>query len=188
MPVGASAAGAMPVAASALSATSAAPAATLSWDCGVVTTGARSRVDSCWVTSGMFAPPPTVATAETFASGMLLRCNVSSTVLSTPASGSAMSCSNSVRVTRTSEVNPGSSAGTDGRGLGGQPFLGLPAFVAQPGQRADRRGARWIGVVGLGDAGHDVVEQGLVDLVAGEVRVADRLADGVRSPSVRRRA
>jgi hypothetical protein len=55
MPVGASAAAASPVgaipvgasAASPRSATSAAPAATLSWDWGVVTTGARSRSDSC---------------------------------------------------------------------------------------------------------------------------------------------
>ena len=71
---------AIPVAASALSASTAAPAATFSCDCGVVTTGARSRVDSCCVTSGMFAPPPTVATAEMSDSAMLLRCNVSSTV------------------------------------------------------------------------------------------------------------
>nr|CRL67667.1 hypothetical protein CPGR_00539 [Mycolicibacterium malmesburyense] len=73
-------------------------------------TGARRCVDSCCVTSGMFAPPPTVATAETFANGILLCCNVSWMALSTPSSDSAISCSSSVRVTRTSEVNPGRSA------------------------------------------------------------------------------
>ncbi len=113
--VGASAALAMPVGASAdspRSASSAAPAATLSWDCGVVTTGARSRSDSRWVTSGMLAPPPTVATAARPATGIWLRCNISSTVLSTPASGSSMRLSNSVRVNLMSELKPGSSAGT----------------------------------------------------------------------------
>src|SRR6185295_3114136 len=92
MPVGASAAAASPVgaipvgasASSARSATNAAPAATLNCDCGVVTTGVRSRSDSCWVTSGMLAPPPTVATADKLATGMLLRCNVSSMVVSRP--------------------------------------------------------------------------------------------------------
>ena len=53
----------------------------------------------------------------------------------------------------------GQFGGHDGRGLGGQPFLGLAALVAQPGQRPDRGGACRVGVVGLGDTGDDVVEQ-----------------------------
>ena len=48
----------------------AAPAAMASAGSGVVTTGARSCSESRWVTSGMAAPPPTVATAETLASGI----------------------------------------------------------------------------------------------------------------------
>jgi hypothetical protein len=63
MPVGASAP--KPVAAAA-----AAPAAMTSCGWGVVTTGARSRSDRLCVTIGTAAPPPTVATAETLASGM----------------------------------------------------------------------------------------------------------------------
>ena len=90
-----------------------------------------------------------------------------------------MSCSNSVRVTRTSEWKPGKFGGHGRGGLGGQPLLGLPALVAQPGQRTDGRRACGIGVVGFGDAGDDVVEQRLIDLVAGEVGIADGLADGV---------
>ena len=43
---------------------------------------------------------------------MLLRCNVSSMVVSRPASGSEMRFSSSLRVTLTSELKPGSSAGT----------------------------------------------------------------------------
>jgi hypothetical protein len=43
---------------------------------------------------------------------MLLRCNVSSMVVSRPASGSDMRFSSSLRVTLTSELKPGSSAGT----------------------------------------------------------------------------
>jgi hypothetical protein len=60
----------------------------------------------------MFAPPPTVATAEMSDSAMLLRCNASSTVSRKPLSGSAMSCSNSVRVTRISDEKPGNTAWT----------------------------------------------------------------------------
>ena len=94
---------------------------------------------------------------------MLLRCNVSSIAASRPASGSAMRLSSSVRVTRTSERNPGSSAGTTVAVSADSRSLACLALVAQPGQRADRRGACRIGVVGIGDAGEHVVEQRLVD-------------------------
>ena len=181
MPVGVSAAGAIPVAASAVSAMSAAPAATLNCDCGVVTTGARSRVDSCWVTSGMFAPPPTVATAEMLVAGMLLRCNASSTASSTPFRGLRDELFQLVAGHPDIGGVPGKVDVYGGRGLGGQLFLGQPAVVAQPRQRADGGGARRIGVTGIGDTGHHVIEQSLVDLVARELRVAHRLADGVEA-------
>ena len=114
--------------------TSAAPAATLSCDWGVVTTGARSRADSCWVTSGMLAPPPTVATAEMFATGMLLRCSVSSMASSSPASGSGDEALQLGAGHPDVGVEAGQIDGHRGGGLGRQPFLGLPALVAQPGQ------------------------------------------------------
>ncbi len=134
--VGSSAAGARPVGAwaSMLSlATSAAPAATFSAASGVVTTGARSRSDSRWVTSGMAAPPPTVATAATSAAANPLRCNVSSIAPISPPSGAAISFSSSGRVTRTSELIAGQFGRHHGGGLGRQPFLGLAALVAQAG-------------------------------------------------------
>ena len=181
MPVGVSAAGAIPVAASAVSAMSAAPAATLNCDCGVVTTGARSRVDSCWVTSGMFAPPPTVATAETLVAGMLLRCNVSSTALSTPARGLRDQLFQLVAGHSDIGGEPGKVDVYGDGGLGGQLFLGQPAVVAQPGQRADGGRARRIGVAGVGDTGDHMIEQSLVDLVAREVGIAHGLTDGVEA-------
>ncbi len=74
-------------------------------------------------------------------------------------------------------VEAGQLGGHHRRRLGGQPLLGLPGLVAQPGQRSDRQRAGGIGVVGFGDSSHHMVEQRLVDLVAGEVGVPDRLAD-----------
>ena len=82
---------------------------------------------------------------------MLLRCNDSSMAPSRPARGWAMRLSSSLRVTRTSELKPGSSTGTAVAVSRGEPFLGLPALVAQSGQRPDRCGAGRIGVVGFGD-------------------------------------
>jgi hypothetical protein len=72
MLVGAMPVGAMPVWSSSnpLAATTAAPAAIPKTGSGVVTTGARSCSDSRWVTSGIAAPPPTVATAEILPSGI----------------------------------------------------------------------------------------------------------------------
>ena len=49
--------------------TRSAPSAAVSCGCGVVTTGAQRCSESRWVISGMRAPPPTVATAETLAAG-----------------------------------------------------------------------------------------------------------------------
>ena len=115
IPVGVSAAADSPVGASAArsrSASSAAPAATFSCDCGVVMTGTRNCSDSRWVTSGMPAPPPTVATAAMFEAATLLRSNVSPRVARRPASGAAMRLSSSVRVRRTSDRKPGRSTGT----------------------------------------------------------------------------
>ena len=66
-----------------------------------------------------------------------------------------------------------------GRRIGRQPLLGDAAFLAQPGQRTDRRGACGIDIAGVGDAVSDVAEQRLVDLVAGEFGIAGRLADGL---------
>ena len=63
------------------------------------------------------------------------------------------------------------------RGLGRQPLLGLPALVAQLGQRADRRRTGRVGVGRLGDAGDDVVQQRLIHQVTGELWVAHGLAD-----------
>ena len=106
--------GAMPVGASPSRlwlATSAAPAAMFSSAWGVVTTGARSCSDSRCVTSGIAAPPPTVAIAEICCAATPLLSNVSPMRLSKPSRGSEMSCSNSGRVTRTSERNPGRSTG-----------------------------------------------------------------------------
>ena len=74
-------------------------------------------------------------------------------------------------------LEAGQIDGHRGGGLRRESLLGLPALVAQAGQRADRSGARRIGVVGIGDAGDDVVEDGLVDLVAGKVCVPDGFAD-----------
>ena len=74
-------------------------------------------------------------------------------------------------------VEAGQLGGHHRRRLGGQPLLGLPRLVAQPGQRSEPQRAGGIGVVGFGDSGHHMVEQCLVDLVAGEVGIPDRLAD-----------
>ncbi|SKS74272.1 Uncharacterised protein [Mycobacteroides abscessus subsp. abscessus] len=43
------------------------PRAAASCGCGAVITGTRMRSESCWVTRGMLAPPPTEATAVIFA-------------------------------------------------------------------------------------------------------------------------
>ena len=176
----------MPVGASAdspRSASSAAPAATLSWDCGVVTTGARSRSDSRWVTSGMPAPPPTVATADEAGHRNL----VALQRFFDRVEHAGQRLLDEVLQLGAGQPDVGAEAGQfgghHGRGLGGQPFLGLPALVAQPGQRPDRRGAGGVGVVGFGDAGDDVVEQRLVDLVAGEVGIADASRRWWRSSS-----
>ena len=90
-------------------ASSAAPAAAFSAGCGVVTTGTRNCSDSRWVTNGIAAPPPTVATAESEAAGIRLRCNISPSASIRPVSGSLIRFSSSARVTRMSEWYPGSS-------------------------------------------------------------------------------
>ncbi|KMO71128.1 NAD-specific glutamate dehydrogenase [Mycolicibacterium chubuense] len=85
---------------------------------------------------------------------------------------------------RTGDADVRAEAGQLGRdhggGLLGEPFLGLTALLTQPRQRADRRGARRIGVVGVGDAGQHMVEQGLVDRVPGEVGIAHGLAHEIQ--------
>ena len=88
-----------------------------------------------------------------------------------------MRFSSSVRVNLMSELETGKLGGHDGGGLRGQAFLG---FAAPSRSRASDRPPRCprVGIVGFGDAGDDVVEQGLVDLVAGEAGIADGLADG----------
>ena len=63
------------------------------------------------------------------------------------------------------------------RRLGGQPFLGQPGLLAHPGQRSKAQRAGRVGIVGVGDSGHHVVEQGLVDLITGKVGIANGLAD-----------
>jgi hypothetical protein len=62
-------------------------------------------------------------------------------------------------------------------GLRGEPFLGQAALLAQPGQRPDGSGPG--GVLGSGrpDSGQHLIEQGLVDLVTGELDESQRLAD-----------
>src|SRR5882757_8588893 len=70
-----------------------APAAAVSWGCGVVTTWVRRCCESRWVRSGMRAPPPMVATALTCAGWTPLRSSVSSSAARKPSSGSSRSCS-----------------------------------------------------------------------------------------------
>ena len=88
-----------------------------------------------------------------------------------------MRFSSSLRVTLMSELKPGSSAGTtvavsaDSRSLACRASSRSRASDPSPSVPVV------IGVVGVGDSGDHMVEQGLVDLVAGEVGIADRLAD-----------
>nr|WP_286178118.1 hypothetical protein [Arthrobacter sp. SLBN-53] len=76
------------------------------------TTGVLVCSDSFWVTSGILAPPPTVAITEISDHPILLRCNRLSSSESTKAKGSTSSDSNSALVTRTTERTPGRSTGT----------------------------------------------------------------------------
>ena len=62
-------------------------------------------------------------------------------------------------------------------GLRGQPFLGQPAFLTQPHQRTHCGGAAGLRRRGRPDSGQNVVEQGLVGVIAGEIGVTHRLAD-----------
>ena len=130
------------------------------------------RSDRRAPSSGMLAPPPTVATAARSAFGIPLRCNASSTVPRNRSSGPAMSCSNSVRDNRTS--SPG--AGRDPVAAVGcrQLFLGAPAFD-RAGASASRfarcRQGRWPRFSGHGWRGH-VIEDELIDRVAGEIGVS----------------
>src|SRR4029077_3564393 len=56
-------------------------------------------------------------------------------------------------------------------------LLGLPRLVPQSGQRSEPQRAGGVGVVGNGDSRQYMVEQCLVDLIAGELGIPDRLAD-----------
>ena len=108
---------------------------------------------------------------------MLLRCNVSWIAASKPGERRG----DQVVELGAGQPDVGPEAGQidrhHGGGLRREALLGLPALVAQAGQRPDRRGACRIGVVGIGDSGDDVIEDRLVDLVAGKVGVPDGFAD-----------
>src|SRR6185369_2265874 len=58
-----------------------------------------------------------------------------------------------------------------------QPLLGVAALLAQPGERPDRRGTRWVYATGVGEAVEGVVQQRLVDQVAGELRISGGVFD-----------
>ena len=70
-----------------------------------------------------------------------LRSNAFSSAARTPASGAAISDSNSVRVTRDRRPVSGQFGDDFGHRLRRQPFLGRAAFLPQPGERPHRGGA-----------------------------------------------
>ncbi|ORC08039.1 hypothetical protein B4U45_16975 [Mycobacterium persicum] len=82
-----------------------APIAALDNGCGVVKTGTCKRSERRAVTSGIAAPPPAVATAASAARNSL-RCNISSTKPTKRSSGVTISCSKSLRDSRTPSPAP----------------------------------------------------------------------------------
>ena len=155
-------------------ASTAAPVAAANPGWGSVTMGTRSCSDSRWVINGIAAPPPTVATADRLATGILLRSNISPSASRKPASGWSSRLSSSARVTRTSDTDPGSSTGmvvavsADSRSLAArhsprsrvsEPTAAVPAGSASSASA---------------NTGQHVVEDGLVDLLTRQVAVPQR--------------
>ena len=109
---------------------------------------------------------------------MLLRCNASATASSRPASGAAMRFSSSVRVSRTSDWKPGRSTGTPVAVSAER--RSLASLLSSRRRASDPTAAVPAGSALLASAidGDDVIEHGLVDLVAGKVCVPYSFADG----------
>ena len=74
-------------------------------------------------------------------------------------------------------VEPGKRDSRGHRSLGGQSLLGQSAFLTQPSQGTDCRSTRRVGIAVLPDVGQDFGQQGLIDLVARELREPNGLAD-----------
>ena len=140
-------------------------------------TGACEWSESSEVISGMLAPPPMVTTAATFVQLILLRSNAFSSAVNTPSSVGAIRLSSSVRVTRIPEWYPGSSAissvtvSVDSRSLAlrhsSRSLVSDPTAAVPAGSYA----------TGVGDDVEDVVQQRLVDQIAGELRVSGGVFD-----------
>ena len=130
-----------------------APAAAVSWGCGVVTTWVRRCCESRWVRSGMRAPPPMVATALTCA-------GVDAVVVQRVVERGEEAVQRLVE--ELFEFGPGQpDAGALARQVDGdrrrrvrrEPVLGQPARLAQPGQRTHHGGAGRVGLRGVAEFG-----------------------------------